>query len=315
MATVTESTTILTNKLLIRPECMADFADWQAKLNTAIARHSGFVSLEILSPIYPLQPGWLLIQRFYTHEHVLDWYQSEERKKLLKELDQYLAGNHQESLQETFSSADDMQGSVTEVFVTQITPDKEKIYREWIAKIHQAEAKFPGFRGVYMQSPQNGGLNWITLLQFDTPKNLDRWLNSAERQQVLNEAKPLIVSIESHRMISPYAGWFAPLAKTGEMPPVWKQTMIILLVLFPIVMLELKYLSRLTAGLNISLATFIGNAISVTLISWPMMPIAIFFLGWWLVPQSEKRLRATIVGTLIMILMYLVEIAIFWNFL
>lgn len=313
MATSTEKTTILINKILIRPEYTVDFAEWQAKLNAAIAIHPGFVSLEILSPILPEQPEWLLSQRFYTYEDVTNWHESEIRNKLMQELDKYLRGDRKESIQETFSGIDNIKSGVTEVFVTQVNPQNEKTYREWIAKIHQAEAEFPGFRGVYMQSPkQSGGINWITLLQFDTPENLDNWLNSPERQKVLEEAKSLITSLESHRMISPYAGWFASVARAGKLPPLWKQTMLVLLVLFPIVMLELKYLSPLTAKLNLSLATFIGNAISVSLISWPMMPLAILFLSWWLIPRPEKRLQATIVGTLIIILLYLIEITIFW---
>lgn len=310
-----ENITILTSRLKVKPESIADFADWQAKLNAEIAVHPGFVSLEILSPIASDQPLWLIIQRFHSSEDVKSWHQSEVRKKLMEELDKYLSDN-KESKQEEFSSASNTPGGVTEVFVTQVSHEKETAYREWIAKIHQAEAKFPGFRGVYMQSPsQIGGINWITLLQFDTPENLDRWLNSPERKKVLDEGKSLITSLESHRMISPYAGWFASIAKGGELPPVWKQTMIVLLVLFPIVMFELKYLSPLTAGLNSSVGTFIGNAISVTLISWPMMPIAIFFLGWWLAPKPEKHLRATLIGTVVIILLYLFEIAIFWNLL
>lgn len=313
MTTATKNVTILTHKLLIRPECIVDFADWQAKLNSEIALHPGFVSLEILSPILPEQPEWLLVQRFYKPEDLVGWHQSEVRKKLMDELDKYLTDSSKESMQESFSGVSTMHGGVTEVFVTQVSPQNEKTYREWIARMHQAEAKFPGFRGVYMQSPsQKGGINWITLLQFDTLENLDRWLNSPERLKVLEEGKSLITSLESHRMISSYGGWFSSIVRAGELPPVWKQTMIVLLVLFPIVMLELKYLSPWTAGLNPSLAMFIGNAISVSLISWPMMPLAILFLGWWLAPKSKKRLQATIVGTLLIILLYLAEIAFFW---
>jgi len=79
--------------------------------------------------------------------------------------------------------------------------------------------------------------------------------------------------------------------------------------------LELKYLLPRLTDLNSSLATFIGNSISVTLISWPMMPIAILFLGWWLAPKPEKRLQATLWGTIFIILLYLAEIALFWNLL
>ncbi len=116
-------------------------------------------------------------------------------------------------------------------------------------------------------------------------------------------------------MHSPYAGWFASLAQKDILPPVWKQSMIVLLVLFPIVVFELKYLSLLTEGLNPSLVTFIGNVISVALISWPMMPIALFFLGWWLMPNTQHNRRKTLAGLLIVIALYLIEILLFWHFL
>ena len=82
-------------------------------------------------------------------------------------------------------------------------------------------------------------------------------------------------------------------------------------------MLELKYLSPWLTGINSSLVTFIGNAISVTLIAWPMMPIAIQYLSWWLFPthQNLSKKQVTILGTGILLLLYLIEILIFWNFL
>lgn len=314
MVSATENITIFTCKALIKPECVGEFADWQAKLNIAIAEHPGFVSLEILSPALPEQPEWLIVQRFYNQEDVVAWRKSGIRLKLMEELKKYLVAGKEE-VEEIASSASSIQGGVTEVFVTQINPKNEKAYHKWMAKIHQVEAKFPGFKGVYMQSPNQGGINWITLLHFDTPENLDRWLSSPERQKVLSESKTLISSLESHRMISPFAGWFASVAKAGALPPAWKQTMITLLVLFPIVMFELKYLSLWTRGLNPSLATFISNAISVVLISWPMMPLAILLLRWWLVPQSEKYLQATVLGTILIVFLYVAEIAVLWNFL
>lgn len=208
------------------------------------------------------------------------------------------------------------QRNITEIFVTRVSADKEEDYREWIAKIHQLETTFPGFCGMYVQSPREGtDGNWITLLEFDTLENLEHWLSSKERQQLLSESQSLIESLESHRLISPYAGWFASLAPEGKSPPVWKQTMIVLLVLFPIVMLELKFLPFLTLQLNPALGTFIANTISVILIAWPMMPIAIWFLGWWLTPQSTHYQQATLWGTALLILLYIFEIAIFWNLL
>lgn len=316
MPSTPEKATTVTAKIHLRSKATDEFADWQAKLNAAIAAFPGFISLEILSPTGDSQPAWVIVQRFNNSEKLSAWRSSQERLELAKELKKFLAEDAS-ALQEVFSDSANTHDSVTEVLMTQVSPDKEQAYREWIAKIHQVEAKFPGFRGVYVQSPSQGqGQNWITLLQFDTQENLDKWLSSSEREEVLRESKPLIASLESHRVISPYAGWFRSIAKDGEIPSVWKQTMIILLVLFPIVMLELLYLSPLLANLNLSAATFIGNAISVTLLAWPMVPIAIWFLRWWLSPRGDKhqRTQATITGTVVLIVLYLIEIAIFWNF-
>jgi antibiotic biosynthesis monooxygenase (ABM) superfamily enzyme len=311
-----ERITILTSKVLIQTESIADFAEWQANLHALIAQQPGFVSLEILSPIIPKQPEWLLVQKFYTQEHAKNWQQSEIRQKLMERLKQSLIGNTKGNIKETLSSTSDISGGATEMFITKVNPDYEKEYHEWMAKIHQAESKFPGFKGVYVQSPsQKGSLNWITLLQFDTLENLDNWLNSSEREKILEEGKPLMTSLENHRMISPYAGWFASIVQESELPAAWKQTMLVLLVLYPIVVIELKYLSLWTAGMNLSLSTFIGNAISVTLIAWPMMPIAIYFLGWWFSPKPDNRLRSNLKGTILILVLYLIEIALFWDFL
>lgn len=316
MSSPSEQSTIVTTQVLLRPEMATDFLDWQAKLHGIIASFPGFVSLEFLSPTEASQTAWSIIQRFNNSENLSAWRSSKERQELIDALKTFLVKKDAKAIQESESGASSAQHFVTEVFVTQVSPDKENTYHQWLAKIHQAEAKFPGFRGLYVQSPTaTQGRDWITFLQFDTQENLDRWVTSSERKELLRELEPLIASIESYRVITPYAGWFSSIAKGGRVPAAWKQTMLVLLVLFPIVMFELKYLHLLTANLNPSLGNFIGNAISVTLIAWPMMPLAIWFLRWWLSPEENKEPRTTLIGTGIVILLYILEIAIFWNFL
>ena len=38
---------------------------------------------------------------------------------------------------------------VTELFVANVDPEHESAFRNWTARIHQLEANFPGFRGVF----------------------------------------------------------------------------------------------------------------------------------------------------------------------
>lgn len=300
-------------KVKTLPEAKGHFIDWQSQLNAKIANFPGFISLEIVSPSQG-QPEWAIVQRFATVENIKQWRHSDAYQNLIRQLNDFLPNEEEGAIQEEEIEQD--QATVTEVFVTEVSPEKEHIYREWIAKIHCVEATFPGFRGTYVQSPsQSQGKNWITFLQFDSPENLDHWLKSPERQMILKEGESLIDYLESHRIASAYGGWFASIAKKGELPPAWKQTMIVLLVLFPIVMLEMRYLSPLISSLNPSLGMFISNAISVSLVSWPMTPIAIRLLGWWLSPQAKTRKRDTIIGTVIVFLLYLIEVVIFWTLL
>lgn len=313
MTSPPEETSIVT-KIRVLPESKEAFADWQAHLNSAIASFPGFVSLEILSPQDESQSEWMVVLRFHKKENILAWKSSPESKEIMESLKPLVANG--DSIRELSSGAFGKQGGVTEVIVTQVDPSKEEAYRTWTAKIHQAEAKFPGFRGVYVQSPSSAqGHHWITLLQFDTPENLDRWLKSPERKEVMRESASMIRDLEQHRVISPYAGWFASVYKGGEAPPAWKQGMIVLMVLFPVVMLELRFLNPRLVSLNPSLGTFIGNTISVGLVTWPLVPLAIYFLAWWLTPDSKKRLSANLWGTLLVLVIYLIEIAVLWKLL
>jgi len=303
-----EKPTLLHLKIRLKANVDAEFADWQAQLNVAIAGSPGFVSLEFLCPL-PSMHKWEIVQRFGNIQEASQWKETQTYHELIERLE-LLTLEKKESM----TDASSLNGGVTEVIVVECSPEKETAFRSWMAKIHLLEAKFPGFRGVYVQSPNpSHGKFWITLLQFDTTEHLDLWLHSAERRSVLDESKSLINYMETHRVISPYAGWFATIARMGSLPPIWKQTMVVLLVLFPIVMLELKYLMPYLQGLNVSLSTFIGNALSVSLISFPMMPIAILGLQWWLTPELEQRKGTDLAGALLVIGLYALEVWFFWS--
>ena len=312
MPQYTEGVTLITLKFEIDQTKKIPFAKWQARCNEAIIAFPDFISLEFASP-YNAHKEWLVVQSLASRQAAMSWRESDPYATLLDELHSLATDGH---IQEIFDSESSVHEGVTQVIIAKVNPDKEHEYRQWSAKIHHLEATFEGFRGVYIQSPnKNKEGHWITLLQFDTREHLDKWLESPVRQKLLQESLTLTSSLEVHRIISPYSGWFASIAKVAELPPVWKQTMIVLLVLFPIVMLELKFLSAITQGWNSSLATFLGNAISVTLISFPMMPIAIWFLSWWLVPHQRPQWKQTALGTLVVMALYLIEIVLFWNFL
>jgi antibiotic biosynthesis monooxygenase (ABM) superfamily enzyme len=185
------------------------------------------------------------------------------------------------------------------------------VYQDWAQRAQAQQATFPGYMGTLVQAPLSSEISyWTTLVRFATPAQLDAWLGSPERAGLLKAADPHVSSWQSHRMASPFAGWFPPSAGQPS-PAAWKQTCLVLLVLFPVVMLEIRFLSPLLAGQHVAIATFIGNAISVSLVSWPLMKIAVFFLGWWLQPAPARRWRMEVLGACTIVGLYLIELLTF----
>jgi antibiotic biosynthesis monooxygenase (ABM) superfamily enzyme len=145
---------------------------------------------------------------------------------------------------------------------------------------------------------------------------LDRWLQSPERKSLLKEADDLIEGFEAQRVDTSFPGWVPADPATGRPPNPWKTATLVLLVLFPVIMLELRFLNPLLRAAQFppALGTFTGNAISVALTTWPLMPLAIRGFRAWLFPQGyDRRLVAAMPAMLI--LAYAVELFVFWRLL
>jgi antibiotic biosynthesis monooxygenase (ABM) superfamily enzyme len=300
---------VLIAKFNLRRNAENQFAAWQAQALTRAAGFKGFLNSEIT----PSGDGssWAVMLRFTNSKHLDAWRNSQTWHSLLEEAQQLLADKSSIEIEVKETGPD---GGVVEVIVTKVKPGKEVAYREWETKIQQAQSKFSGYRGSYVQPPVAGELGWTTLMRFDTAEQLDTWLKSPERAALLREAEPLIDYAHLQRMGTSFPGWFPTDPKTGQGPPNWKAAMLVLLGLFPIVMLESLFLSPRLAGLNFSLALFIGNTISVALTTWLTMPMFIKTLDWWLFPKPDAPKSVHWKGTLLIFALYALSVAIFWKF-
>ncbi|MCW6509989.1 antibiotic biosynthesis monooxygenase [Lichenifustis flavocetrariae] len=302
-------TKAVATKLSLRPGMETPFATWQAAFTRAASAAPDFVSLEII-PAFPGAVDWQVIQRFSSPEGLSRWVSDAGRAALLAELAAIEGsgqGSHPDEAAPDFHSTT----TVTEVFATVVKPGQEHAFRLWSERIQQEQARFPGYMGTLVQAPLSLDVPyWTTLVRFEAPAFLDAWLQSSERKAILTEATPEVSSWENHRMTNAFAGWFANEQHLAP-PPAWKQTCLVLLVLFPIVMLEIRFLSPLLSGLPLALSTFIGNAISVSVVSWPLMAVAIFGLGWWLRPPAHHRRRTELLGLSTLAALYALELLIF----
>lgn len=291
----------------------SEFAQWPPRLQKALLSFGGALSCEFWPPAPPDQEEWVGAMRFESLEALRRWRASETYRGLIAEVAPLVDAGRVTQLVGGAANEFYVQNSATEVIVTELKPGKEAAYREWANRIDKMEGSFPGFRGSYVQPPDPGGNIWTTLLRFDSVEKLNAWLNSPERAALVKESEDLVERVVVQHLDTSFPGWVPTDPATGKAPPDWKTAMLVTLMLFPIVALELKFLTPRLAVLNPALATIIGNAISVGLLTWPFMPlVAIKAFRWWLFPEGLPR-WVKFAGPAVVILGYAVEVAIFWR--
>ncbi|MDQ3636412.1 MAG: antibiotic biosynthesis monooxygenase [Actinomycetota bacterium] len=287
------------------------FAGWLTELNKTIATFPGYVSAVVIPPVPPLQSDWVMVQRFQTIEELRAWLDSDARRSLLDESASLLVDEGTTNVIQGTNTELSPHDMVTEIITVSVKPGMEEAYRDWVDRVRQVEAKFPGYQGLQLQPPIPGLQDdWVSLLRFDTSEHLNAWLESDARRVALEEVEPFIDKREQ-QVATAFSGWFTFGDAPGQVPPNWKQSMIVLLTLYPIVMLEQLFLNPLLHSLGMAEAIFIGNLISVAATGFLLIPLALRAFEWWLLPRPNDSTRVEAAGIALVIVLYAVSIAVF----
>ncbi len=277
-------------------------------MTTAPTRSPGFISAEVFAPTSEAAHEWKIAQHFRNADQMKAWGTSQACRSVLEEAKALTDPADSKALREE-QVIDSPTSVATEVVTTYVKPCKNREYEEWAEKIHRAEAQFPGYRGGLLQPPAGGQQHhWTKLVRFATPELLDAWLNSDVRHGLLREHDALVKSWVHHRLPTAFGAWFPPDSATGDSSSSWKQSLLVVLMLFPIVMLEMKFLGPALSGMSRSPATFISNVIGVFLLAWPFMPMIIAVMKWWLLPPKDAPGWITPAGVGLLVTLYAVEI-------
>jgi antibiotic biosynthesis monooxygenase (ABM) superfamily enzyme len=298
----------------VRPGSEGAFTAWKGRYDTAVAKFPGYISSDIVPPDEH-SDMWTMVLNFSSAAELNAWQQSKERAAVMGELMPLMTGgNIGEMMKKETPDSGQPTTNVTQVILSQIKPGMEDVYRAWAARIQQAQSQYPGYRGMYLQPPAFNGGHWTTLLRFDTTEHLEAWLAAPERAKLLQESKAFIENEELMRLATSFPGWVPINPVTGKGPPDWKTALLILLGLYPIVVIELRFLNPILRGLDSSFATFIGNAISVAGTTFITMPLFVRAFGWWLFVDENSSKRTTPAGLAILVGLFAAEVAFFWRF-
>lgn len=299
----------------VRPESTEAFARWQGETSTTIATFPGFIEQRLMPPKPPLQLDWVILQRFDSLEDAQRWLGSVERAKRLEGVASMVIGRD-----DVHIVRDEAEGlkpaPVSAVISTRVKPGKETEYLAWERRIAAAQSRARGLQGYRFEPPVPGVQDdFVAILRFDSEANLQAWLDSPERHQLLAEATPLTEEFHARMARTGFEQWFREEAG-GEPLPVWKMDMLVLLMLYPIVFLfgvfvaTPLFTNRLALPFAISL--FLGNIVSVGLTGF-LVPWVANRFGWWLHPTGARRLGTHLLGASIIIVFYIVMVVAFWR--
>jgi len=292
------------------------FAIWQEQTSASISRLPGFLGQTVMRPSPPAQVDWVILQRFDSSATAIAWLNSPERLARISGAQSMLVGRDDIHIVPDGSSGV-LPAPVSAVISTRIKPGQEPAYRAWEQRIASAQTRAPGFQGYRFEPPIPGVQDdWLSILRFDSEANLQAWLESPERKALLDEAAPFTEEFHARIARAGFDQWFAPAAQGQPAQSPWKQNMIVLMLLYPVVYLfgvtvQVPLLSG-WLGLAFPIALFLGNVASIIILNY-LVPFASRHFSWWLSPERPSP-RINLTGALVIGGIYLVMVTLFTLF-
>ncbi len=284
----------------VRTELVAAYRAWQLELDAATTESPGFIGTETISPVPGVHDDWVIVFRFDSKENLSLWMRSERRRELLERGDRLLAAPADEHTMVGGRPAVD---AVT--IVASATPlvGRESKFLAAEKALEMAARSFDGFTGYELLAPAQDGGAWTSLYRFAAPRHADQWLTSDARNRLLADLAESTDQSTVRKVPSAFGSWFSFNAFDGADTPNWKQSMTVLLMLYPTIMCINYLLSYLQGvGTPLFLRTFTSNVLSTVALGFVLMPLATRALGFWLAPGAPTR--TTIRGTILVVFLY-----------
>ncbi|MGW9173414.1 antibiotic biosynthesis monooxygenase [Streptomyces decoyicus] len=309
-----DNATVVTSQK-VREGRTEEYQRWQDRTNQAAREFEGFVGAEVYPPGAGEENEWVAVFRFSGMDRLTAWLDSDRRQELLDEAHGLFEGPPAQEVLQGGSSAPPTPEVVTAVISHEVRPGREQDFLAWQERTLKAQEKAPGFMGSELFKPVEGVQDhWVVVFRFDSREHLDDWLTSDVRRTLLEEGQKYFTSYDVRKIATSFSGWFQfDHDKGGEAPPNWKQAMSVVLALYPTVMvlnLTVGYgLEKLTIREYIGL--FLSNVLSVSALTWLLMPLVNRALAFWLVPSRATSRRVQVLGVVVVVLCYLVSIGVF----
>ncbi|WP_035986004.1 hypothetical protein [Leptolyngbya sp. KIOST-1] len=215
-----------------------------------------------------------------------------------------------ESAPESPGSQDSQTDHFYSTFVVEyIVPEgraAEAVFRRWYGQLVKAASQFDGYTRNDLCPPLDCGdgvVKWYSIVHFRTPAELNAWLKSSDRAQLLQQGQDAFLAYRYKSFTTGLEGWFSNHTGGAEQhslgPPPWKQVLAVVLGLYPTIMLQGMVFSALGIMQSWPMATslVINNLITSSILTWVVMPRISQLLSFWLHPAYRlTALQTNLIG-------------------
>jgi hypothetical protein len=173
---------------------------------------------------------------------------------------------------------------VTVVFSWRAKPGKEREFSGWAKALTSVATRFAGSLGATVIH-EVGSRDFHIVEQFVNRAALQRWLDSRERAQLYEQVRDIAEARTAVQQRTGLETWFHVPSHAGETmrpPPRWKQWLVSLIAVYPIVLLFQMYVFPLVADWPLWARAASFPLVILTLMTYVVMPIATRLLNRWL---------------------------------
>lgn len=190
-------------------------------------------------------------------------------------------------------------------------------------KLTTAASQFSGYEGTAVFPPGASG-KWLSLIRFRTERQLSAWLRSPQRDEVLPPVRSSLTrDFSVLAQTTPFGTTVRNVDGKAKMTPSWKTAMLLLMVLYPMVMLQSRFVAPVIGKLGAQpwLSVWLSQILSVVLMQWWLMPAVSSWCRRWLDPVDGASRRISLRGAAVAVIVYAasltafatVEMLQYWN--
>jgi antibiotic biosynthesis monooxygenase (ABM) superfamily enzyme len=198
------------------------------------------------------------------------------------------------------------------VIVQKLSPSAADWFLDWQKRVTVQVQGFRGYTGTDVYPPDAARSEWVSVLHFADEPAMQTWLDSRERALLLKELSGHGGEFQMEKLTGGFASWFTRHGPAQKPPPGWKMVFAVVLALYPTVMLWQILVGPLISPLGLAISMLVGNLVSVSILQWVAMPSLTRGLSPWLNAEPTKGKAITLLGAIVIVLLWTAMAAIFY---